>query len=213
MIVHVWRRGIEADIGPVLVAAGDDEIAQVIRGVGGHVMLTNPQLRSGSERVHAALEQYDPKEDFDVVVNLQGDLPTIDPMIIQKLLIPLQDENVDITTAATVIRDSAELQSSNVVKVVLGQQKRGSTGRALYFSRACVPFGPGPHYHHIGVYAFQRRSLNNYIALGQSKLEERERLEQLRAIEAGMWVEAVIVDTEPLGVDTAADLERARQIL
>jgi len=215
MIVQVWQRAIEADIGPVLVACGDVEIAEVIKSVGGNAFLTDPDLPSGSDRVHKALTVFDPDGRYNLVINLQGDLPTINPALISASLKPFDDLKVDITTLAAEITDQRERADKNVVKVVLSfPSETSDIGRALYFSRAMVPFNSvGPHYHHIGVYGFKRNILDKFVSLPESRLESLEKLEQLRALEAGMRIDVALVDTVPIGVDTPADLDRARACL
>ena len=213
MIVHVWRRAVAAGVGPVVVACGDAVIADAIRAAGGDVVMTDPNLASGSDRVHQAVERIDPDGVHDAVINVQGDLPTIEPEIIAAALAPLGEPGVDIATLAAVITEPRERTDPNVVKAVLALAAGATTGRALYFSRAAVPSGEGPLYHHIGLYAFRRAALARFVALPESVLERRERLEQLRALEAGMRIDAALVDTVPLGVDTPADLARARSIL
>jgi 3-deoxy-manno-octulosonate cytidylyltransferase (CMP-KDO synthetase) len=213
MIVHVWRRAVAADVGPVLVACGDAAIADAIRAAGGDAVMTDPALPSGSDRVHQAVERSDPGGDHDAVINVQGDLPTIEPAVIAAALAPLAEPEVDIATLAAVITEARERSDPNVVKAVLAVADGATAGRALYFSRASVPSGDGPLYHHIGLYAFRRTALARFVALPQGVLERRERLEQLRALEAGMRIDAALVDTVPLGVDTPADLARARSIL
>ncbi len=213
MIVHVLRRAESAKVGPVLVACGDQAIADAVTAAGGHVVMTDPDLPSGSDRVYAALEMFDPNGEHDVVVNLQGDLPTIDPAVIKAVLTPLSNTAVDVATLVTEIADETERLDSNAVKVVVGLADRETVGRALYFSRAPVPTGEGAHYHHIGIYAYRREALRRFVDLPESVLEKRENLEQLRALEAGMRIDVALVDTIPDGVDTPADLERAREIL
>ncbi len=213
MIVHVWRRAVAADVGPVLVACGDAVIADAIRAAGGDAVMTDPDLRSGSDRVHQAVERIDPDGAHDAVINVQGDLPTIGPEIIAAALTPLAEPGVDIATLAAVITKARERTDPNVVKAVLAMTDGATTGRALYFSRAAVPSGEGPFYYHIGLYAFRRTALDRFVALPESGLERRERLEQVRALEAGMRIDVALVDTVPLGVDTPADLARARSIL
>ena len=212
MIVHVLERAGEAALGPVLVACGDREIARAVETAGGRAVMTDPDLASGSDRVLAALESVDPDGAHDVVINLQGDLPTIAPTAIAAVLEPLADPAVDIATLVAPIGDPAERDDPNVVKAALdfGDQR---TARALYFSRATVPAGEGPLYHHIGIYAFRRAALARFVALPPSGLEKRERLEQLRALEAGMRIDAALIDDVPLGVDTEADLAKARKML
>jgi 3-deoxy-manno-octulosonate cytidylyltransferase (CMP-KDO synthetase) len=213
MIVHVWRRAVEADVGPVVVACGDAAIADAIREAGGEAVMTDPDLASGSDRVHQAVERFDSEGQHDAVINVQGDLPTVDPEIITAALDALNEPGVDISTLAAVISDARERTDPNVVKAVLALTDGATTGRALYFSRATVPAGDGPLYHHIGLYAFRRAALSRFVSLPESPLEQRERLEQLRALEAGMRIDVALVDTVPLGVDTPDDLTRARSIL
>ena len=213
MIVHVWRRAVEADIGPAIVAAAEEVVAEAVRAAGGTAIMTDPDLPSGSDRVCAALAEIDPGGKHDAVVNLQGDLPTMDPASIRAALAPLGDEAVDIATLAVEITDEAERTDPNVVKAIAGFQPGRTVGRALYFTRAAAPWGDGPLYHHIGLYAWRRQALERFVALPPGILEKRERLEQLRALEAGMRIDVALVDTLPLGVDTPADLERARAML
>jgi 3-deoxy-manno-octulosonate cytidylyltransferase (CMP-KDO synthetase) len=213
MIVHVWRRAMEADIGPVVVAVAEPEIAAAIRDAGGIAVLTDPQHPSGSDRIHEAAMRHDPDGRHDVIVNLQGDLPAIDPAAIRMACAPLDQAAVDIATLATEIHDEAERGDPNVVKAVISLQPAARIGRALYFSRNLVPSGQGPHWHHIGIYAYRRAALARFVGLQPGILERRERLEQLRALENGMRIDAGLVDTVPLGVDTPADLARIRQIL
>lgn len=213
MIVHCWRRAMEAEVGPVIVACAEAEIADAIESVGGTAVLTSADLPSGSDRAAAALATIDPDGAYDSVVNLQGDLPTLDPVSVRAAFTALSTPGVDIATLACPITVEEERTNPNVVKAVIALQPGATQGRALYFSRATVPTGEGDHYHHIGLYAFRRAALTRFVALPVSGLEKRERLEQLRALEAGMRIDAALVDTVPLGVDTPADLERARAIL
>ncbi len=213
MIVHVLRRAEEAAVGPVLVACAEAEIAEAVRAAGGRAVLTPPDLASGSDRVHAALAEVDPGAEFDVVVNLQGDLPTLSAATMGAVLAPLAEPAVDIATLACEIADPAERGDGNVVKAVVALAPGARTGRALYFSRQPVPGGPGPLFHHIGIYAFRRAALERFVELPPGVLETREGLEQLRALEAGMRIDVALVDEVPLGVDTPADLERARELL
>ncbi len=210
MIVHVWRRAMQADVGPVVVACAEREIADAVTAAGGTAMLTRADHASGSDRIFEALSRFDPEGRHDVVVNLQGDLPTLDPTLVRAALLPLDDEDVDIATLVAPIVDPAESVDPNVVKVALSLRDDRTIGRALYFSRAAVPWGQGPLWHHIGLYAYRREALCRFVALPPGVLERRERLEQLRALENGMRTDAAVVDTVPLGVDTQADLERAR---
>ncbi len=213
MIVHVWRRAMEADAGPVIVACADFEIVDAVKAAGGDAIFTNPAHVSGSDRVFEALHTVDPLKKHDCVINLQGDLPTIEAATVKASLLPLADAAVDIATLAAPITDENERGDPNVVKAVLSLAEGGRSGRALYFSRAAGPSGDGPHYHHIGVYAFRRQALDRFVRLPRGDLEQQESLEQLRALEAGMRIDAQLVDTVPLGVDTPADLERARDLL
>jgi 3-deoxy-manno-octulosonate cytidylyltransferase (CMP-KDO synthetase) len=210
VIVHVWRRAMQADVGPVVVACAEREIADAVTAAGGTAMLTRADHASGSDRIFEALSRFDPQRRHDVVVNLQGDLPTLDPTLVRAALLPLDDEDVDIATLVAPIVDPAESVDPNVVKVALSLRHDRTIGRALYFSRAAVPWGEGPLWHHIGLYAYRREALSRFVALPPGVLERRERLEQLRALENGMRIDAAVVDTVPLGVDTQADLERAR---
>ena len=213
MIVHVMRRGLEADIGPVAVAAGDPEIVEAVRAAGGMAILTDPSLPRGSDRVHAALAILDPQGRHDVVVNLQGDLPTIPPDYLRAVLSPLADPAIDIATLVAPITDPAEAAASQVVKAACAFDRGRAVSPALYFSRAAIPWGEGPLWHHIGIYAFRRQALARFVALPESPLERRESLEQLRALEAGMRISCARVEHAPFGVDTPEDLERARAAL
>ncbi|NQU59576.1 MAG: 3-deoxy-manno-octulosonate cytidylyltransferase [Rhodospirillales bacterium] len=213
MIVHVWRRAMEADIGPVIVACADFEIIDAVKEAGGDAIYTNPAHASGSDRVFEALHTVDPLKKHDVVVNIQGDLPTLDAAVVQASLEPLANAGVDIATLAAEITLEAERDNPNVVKAVIAKADGANTGRALYFSRARVPSGDVPLYHHIGLYAFRREALETFVKLPPGNLERQEKLEQLRALENGMRIDVRLVDTVPLGVDTPADLERAREML
>jgi 3-deoxy-manno-octulosonate cytidylyltransferase (CMP-KDO synthetase) len=210
MIVHVWRRAMEAGVGPVVVACAEQEIADAIQRAGGRAVLTRPDHPSGSDRVHEAVEALDPKGAHDVVLNVQGDLPAFDPALLRAVLAVLDDPFIDIATLAVAIADDAERASPSVVKAVVSASEGARRGRALYFSRSAVPWGEGPLYHHIGLYAFRRHALARFVSLPPTPLELRERLEQLRALENGMRIEVAFVDTVPLGVDTPDDLARAR---
>ena len=213
MIVHVWRRAVEARIGPVVVAAGERAIADAVERAGGRAVLTDPKHPSGSDRIFEALGIVDPAGAHDVVVNLQGDLPAIDPAQIRAVMAPLADPAVDIATLVAECGEDYERREPSVVKCALAFAPGTRVARALYFSRAPVPAGAGPLYHHIGLYAFRRQALARFVALPPSPLERREKLEQLRALEAGMRIDAALVDHVPFGVDTPADLERARALL
>jgi 3-deoxy-manno-octulosonate cytidylyltransferase (CMP-KDO synthetase) len=216
MIVHVWRRAVEAGVGPVIVACAESRIAEAVEAAGGRAVLTDPAHPSGSDRIHEALTRLDPERRHDVIVNVQGDLPTIEPALLRAALTPFADPGVDIATLACVIRAEEDRHDPNVPKVVAAFRPDAPPGtivRALYFSRNTVPAGPGEHYFHIGLYAYRRAALDRYVALPPGVLEQRERLEQLRALEAGMRIDVVLVDTVPLGVDTPAHLALAREML
>ncbi|MCY4318445.1 MAG: 3-deoxy-manno-octulosonate cytidylyltransferase [Alphaproteobacteria bacterium] len=208
LIIHVLERAVEADVGPVLVACSELEVAEAVRAAGGAAAMTDPDLLSGSDRIRAALDIFDPGRRFDRIVNLQGDLPTVPPGDIRAALALLDDLQTDIGTVAARIVREEERDDPNVVKAVFGLH-----GRALYFTRATAPSGPGPLFHHIGLYAWRRAALERFTTLPPSQLEQRERLEQLRALEAGMRISVAVVDSVPLGVDTPADLARAREFI
>ncbi|PPC99221.1 MAG: 3-deoxy-manno-octulosonate cytidylyltransferase [Hyphomicrobium sp.] len=212
MIVRVWERAMAANAGRVIVATDSDQIAAAIAAVGGEAIMTRADHPSGSDRVFEAVSKADPQKSSSVIVNLQGDLPTLDPILITACLAPLDDPATDIATLAAVINEADEKTNPNVVKAV-GTPMTDNRLRALYFTRAAAPSGDGPLYHHIGIYAYRRNSLERFVGLPPSPLELREKLEQLRALEAGMRIDVAIVDTVPLGVDTPADLERARRML
>jgi 3-deoxy-manno-octulosonate cytidylyltransferase (CMP-KDO synthetase) len=212
MIVHVLRRAEEAGIGRVAVATDAPEIADAVTSHGGEAVMTRTDHPSGSDRIFEALGKLDPMGQTPIVINLQGDFPTIQPGQIRAVLAPLQDPAVDIATLAAQIHTEEENTNPNVVKVV-GSPLGGSRLRALYFTRATAPYGDGPRYHHIGLYAYRRPALVRFVGLPPSPLEQREKLEQLRALEAGMRIDVTVVETVPRGVDTAADLETARRIL
>jgi 3-deoxy-manno-octulosonate cytidylyltransferase (CMP-KDO synthetase) len=212
MIVHVWRRAMEAGIGPVAIATDAPEIAEAVTRAGGQAVLTRADHASGSDRIFEAVEKLDPEGRHDVVVNVQGDLPTVDPAAIAASIAPLLDPAVDLATLVAIIEREEERTNPNVVKMV-GSEVAPGRFRALYFTRATAPYGEGPLYHHIGLYAYRRKALQRFVGLPPSPLELREKLEQLRALEAGMRIDAVVVDDVPLGVDTPHDLDRAREII
>jgi 3-deoxy-manno-octulosonate cytidylyltransferase (CMP-KDO synthetase) len=212
MIAHVWRRAVEAGVGPVLVAADEAAIVSAIEAVGGRAILTRADHASGSDRIFEALNAFDADGRHDVIVNVQGDLPTIEASAVRAAVRPLDDDEVDIATLATPITRALERDDPNVVKAV-GTEIAPGRLRALYFTRARAPSGEGPLLHHIGLYAYRREALARFVALPPSPLERREKLEQLRALEAGMRIDIALIDTPPLGVDTPRDLERARQML
>jgi 3-deoxy-manno-octulosonate cytidylyltransferase (CMP-KDO synthetase) len=215
MIIHVWRRAIAAEVGPVIVACGDQAIADTVEAAGGQAVLTDPSLPTGSDRIHAAIMRLDPGRAYDGVINVQGDLPTLDPTAIGAALTGLADPETDIATLAATIEDEAALHDTSVNKVVAGFIDPIKPARALYFSKAIVPWGTGPYYEHIGLYAYRRAALERFVALPRGVLEQREHLEQLRALEAGMRISVSLIEVARLGVqvDTPADLARARQLM
>jgi 3-deoxy-manno-octulosonate cytidylyltransferase (CMP-KDO synthetase) len=213
MIVHVWKRAMEADIGRVIVATDDAAIADPVKAAGGEAVLTRTDHASGSDRIAEALQIADPDREIEFVVNLQGDLPALDPSYLTACVEILENGDADIATLAAIETDTEAASNPNMVKVVGTPIPDSRHLRALYFTRSLVPAGDGPYHHHIGIYAYRRAALEKFIALPPSHLEQRERLEQLRALEAGMRIEVAIVDGCPVGVDTPADLERARNIL
>jgi len=213
MIVHVWHRAIEAGIGRVIVATDDAAIVSAIEAAGGEAVLTRADHASGSDRIAEALEIADPDREIDFVVNLQGDLPALDPAYLRACIEILEHGDADIATLAAIEPDREVASNPNMVKVIGTPMPDSRHLRALYFTRSLAPSGDGPYYHHIGIYAYRRAALEKFIALPPSLLEQRERLEQLRALEAGMRIDVAIVDGCPVGVDTPADLERARNIL
>jgi 3-deoxy-manno-octulosonate cytidylyltransferase (CMP-KDO synthetase) len=212
MILHVFDRAEEAGIGEVAVATDDGTIRKAVEDAGGRVLMTSSDHQTGSDRIFEALGKADPAGRVSIVVNLQGDLPTIEPESIRRVVEPLSDPAVDIATLAVEITDAEEKTNPNVVKVV-GTPVGERHLRALYFTRATAPANDGPLYHHIGIYAYRRAALERFVKLPQATLEKREKLEQLRALENGMRIDVAIVDAVPLGVDTPADLEKARALL
>jgi len=212
MIVHVWRRAMEAQLGTVVVAADDARIIAAVEAAGGRAAMTGDRHQSGSDRIFEALGQVDPDRRHDVVINVQGDLPSVAPETIRAAAALLTDPAVDIGTVCAPIARADERTDPNVVKVV-GSPLAPGRMRALYFTRATAPHGEGPLFHHIGLYAYRRAALERFVALATSPLEQREKLEQLRALEAGMRIDVAIVGEVPLGVDTPHDLERARAML
>jgi 3-deoxy-manno-octulosonate cytidylyltransferase (CMP-KDO synthetase) len=212
MIVHVLRRAEAAKIGRVAVATDTPEIAAAVTSHGGQAVMTRADHPSGSDRIYEALGKLDPRGETEIVVNLQGDFPTIHPENIRSVLTPLADPAVDIATLAAEIHTEEESTNPNVVKMV-GSLVSPRRFRALYFTRATAPWGDGPRYHHVGLYAYRRQALERFVSLPPSALEQQEKLEQLRALEAGMRIDVTIVDTVPRGVDTPADLETTRLIL
>ncbi len=210
MIVHVWRRAVEAKVGHVLVAAGDLAIAEAIRKAGGDAMVTEPNLPSGSDRVAAVLKLRDPQQRYSHIVNLQGDLPTIDPLAVQRCLAGLTNETVDISTIAALIHDPADVARPQIVKAIAPLGDHREVAFARDFVRQVGEAHHPPYWHHIGVYAYRRESLERFVRLPQSLREKERSLEQMRALDNGMKIAVVRVDSVPLGVDTPADLEAAR---
>ena len=213
MIVHVLERAEAAALGPVVVACAEPAIAEAVTGAGGRAVLTRPDHASGSDRIFEALQAIDPAGEHDAVVNLQGDLPTIDPALPARALALLANPAVDVGTLAAEIAGPAERTDPNVVKAVVSHRPGAAHGRALYFTRASAPAGDGPLWHHIGLYAYRREALARFVSLPPSPLERRERLEQLRVLEDGMRIELAFVETVPLGVDTPAQLAQARALI
>ena len=212
MIVHVWRRAVEAGCGPVVVATDAEPVRDAILKAGGDALMTSPNHPSGSDRVFEAVLERDPGAKLSSVVNLQGDLPTLDPALVRACLAALAEGEADIGTIAAKIVREEERTDPNVVKVVGTPLRDGRMLRALYFTRATAPYGEGPLYHNIGIYAYRRSALARFVSLPPSPLELQEKLEQLRALEAGFRINVGLVDTVPLGVDTPPDLERARKL-
>jgi 3-deoxy-manno-octulosonate cytidylyltransferase (CMP-KDO synthetase) len=215
MIVHVWRRAVAAEIGPVVVACGDRAIADAVEAAGGRAVMTDPGQPTGSDRIHEAIAHIDPGRAHDAVINVQGDLPMLDPAAVRVAVAGLADPGTDIATLAAIIEDEAALHDTSVNKVVAGFADPARPARALYFSKAIVPWGPGPHYEHIGLYAYRRGALERFVGLPRGVLEQREHLEQLRALEAGMRISVSLIEASRLGVqvDTPADLARARRLM
>jgi 3-deoxy-manno-octulosonate cytidylyltransferase (CMP-KDO synthetase) len=214
MIVHVWRRAVAAEVGPVVVACGDRAIADSVEAAGGRAVMTDPGHPTGSDRIQEAIAHLDPGRTFDAVINVQGDLPLLDPAAVRIAFDGLDDPETDIATLAALIEDEAALADTSVNKVVAGFADPARPARALYFSKAVVPWGAGPHYEHIGLYAYRREALERFVGLPRGVLEQREYLEQLRALEGGMRISVSLIQPDRLGVqvDTPADLERARQL-
>ncbi len=226
MIIQVMKRAQASGIGRVVVACDGEEIAGAVRGAGGEAVLTDADLPSGSDRIFQALSKIDPDKNHDVIINVQGDMPCLDPQIIKQVFTVLENLEVDIATLAAIITKEDEKNDPAVVKIVMSHESqvmreekipmthdpKPMTARALYFSRAPIPYGEGDLYHHIGIYAYRRQALEKFVSLPPSILEVREKLEQLRALEAGMRIDVAVVDTVPLGVDTQESLEKARKI-
>lgn len=217
MIVHCMRRAQAAGVAPVVVACGDQAIFDTVKAAGGTAVMTRSDHPSGSDRVFEAVEKLDPQGDYDVVINLQGDLPSLDPKVVAAVLKPLDDPAVDIATLVVEIADPAERRNPDAPRAAVAFAPDSRRARALYFSRSAVAW-PGeddslPLYYHLGIYGFRRKALARFVSLPQTVLEQREHLEQLRALEDGMRIDVWRVDTLPLGVDTPADLAKARELL
>ncbi len=213
MIVHVWRRAMEAKLGHVLVAAGESEIATAIQNAGGDAIVTEPGLKSGSDRVAAALALRDSERTYQHVLNLQGDLPTVDPLTIRRCLAGLTNDSVDISTVATEIHHAADRDNPNIVKAIAPLNTEREVAFARDFVRTLSADHAAPFWHHIGIYAYKRASLERFVALPQSEREKERSLEQMRALDNGMKIAVVQVDSNPLGVDTPQDLDVARRLL
>jgi 3-deoxy-manno-octulosonate cytidylyltransferase (CMP-KDO synthetase) len=212
LIQHVVERALEADIGPVVLATDHQDIQAAVANTGVHCVMTDPALPSGSDRIFRALELFDTDKKFDVAINIQGDLPNISAQAIKASLDPLKEEFYDVATVAAVIKNPEELTNINVVKIALSTKESGNH-HGLYFSRSLIPHGEGPHYHHIGLYAYKRHAIERFVTLQPSPLEVQERLEQLRLLENGMNIGVKLVKDIPLTIDTQADLDRARLIM
>ncbi|MEZ5668234.1 MAG: 3-deoxy-manno-octulosonate cytidylyltransferase [Alphaproteobacteria bacterium] len=213
LIVQVLRRAVEAGVGPVVVACCDAPVAEVVTAAGGRAVMTDPDHPSGSDRIWEALGKVDPEGAYDTVLNLQGDLPTIPPSDVAATLDALRTSDADVATIAAEISNARDRAAPSVVKAIVSLAPGAIQGPALYFTRTTAPSGDGPHYHHIGIYAYRRQALQRFVALPPAPLEQRERLEQLRLLENGMRITCRIVETVPLGVDTPEDLEEARRQL
>ena len=215
MIERVYLQAVKADMGQVYVACDGAEIAEVINKSGGKAIITDPALPSGTDRIYAALKQVDVKGEFDIVVNLQGDLPAIDPEVIKAAVNALINSNSDIATVASVIKNKSEITNPNVVKIAIGfnADENNKKGQALYFSRSAIPYGSSEYYHHIGIYAYKKSALMKFVSLKPSGLEKIESLEQLRALENNMKITVQIVNSHPLSVDTKEDLEAIKKFI
>lgn len=211
MVVQVMRRALESGVGEVIVACDGEEIARAVQAAGGVAVITDPNHPSGSDRIWEVVDGRSARP--SIIINLQGDLPTFEPKLLHDLLAPLQNPAVDMTTLAAQITRAEEHENPSVVKAIIALKDNEKTGRALYFTRSTTPANDGPRYHHIGVYAYRYAALKTFVSLPPSPLELREKLEQLRALEAGLRIDVSVVDTVPLGVDTPEDLARARAML
>lgn len=213
MIVRVFEQAKMANLGEIIVACDCQEIATAVENAGGKAIITDPNLPSGTDRIFAAMLKMPNYQDFEVIVNLQGDLPTIDPKVIIAAAQAASQESVDIATVASVIKNMDEINNPNVVKIAIAFLENPTLGQALYFSRSPIPHGAGDYYHHIGIYAYKRKALERFVNLKPSKLEKRESLEQLRALENQMKIAVQIVEAHPLSVDTKEDLEKVKFFL
>jgi 3-deoxy-manno-octulosonate cytidylyltransferase (CMP-KDO synthetase) len=213
MIVHVWKRACQSNIGPVIVACGDSEILEEIEKRGGKAILTNPKLPSGSDRVYSAAKIFDPSGEFEFIINVQGDQPTLDPNHIARTVDALEDSNANMSTLVTLIKDKKDINDPSVIKVAIDFLENKKIANAVYFSRNPIPSGDGPMYHHVGIYGFTRQSLEEFVNFPPTDLEKREKLEQLRALSNGFKISAYLVDHSPPSVDTPEDLERVKKIL
>ena len=215
MIVHVMKRAQESKLGRVIIACSEGEVRDAVTAAGGEAVMTDPDLPSGSDRILAALKHVDPTGAHRAVINVQGDLPTLDPALVTMAAKLLENPAVHVATLGAVITRDEEINNPNVVKAVaeIDFAKGDKQGRALYFTRTTAPSGDGPLLHHIGLYAYQRAALETFVASAPSVLDRREKLEQLRALALGMRIDIAVADTVPLGVDTPADLSRAREML
>ncbi len=212
MITRVFEQAKKANLGEVIVACDSQEIASAIGNIGGNAIITDPDLPSGTDRIFAALLKVPNYQDFDIIINLQGDLPVIDPKVIIAAANAALQNSTDIATVASVIKNIDEVSNPNVVKIAISfyQEKMG---RAIYFSRSPIPHNAKTHYHHIGIYAYKRLALEKFVNLKPSELEKTESLEQLRALENQMQISVQIVDSHPISVDTKEDLERVKFFL
>lgn len=213
MIIHVWKRAKESGLGRVVVAAGEKEIVDAVVKAGGEAVLTDAELPTGSDRIYQALSRLDPDKKHDAVMNVQGDVPTLEPEYIRACFDALENPQVDIATLVTPITLPEDIQASQIVKAVMELKAGEKTGRAVYFTRIPAPSGDGPYYCHVGIYAYRRKALEAFVKAPRGVLEARESLEQLRGLAMGLRYDAALVDTLPLGVDTPEDLEKARAIL
>jgi 3-deoxy-manno-octulosonate cytidylyltransferase (CMP-KDO synthetase) len=213
MIVRVMERARDCGIGPVVIAASDQQIVDAVEKAGGKAVLTDPNLATGSDRIYAALSAIDPDKKFDAVINVQGDEPMLEPHLITEAFDLLKNSAVDIGTLVIKIKNEEELKAPQCVKAVLEIKGGETAGRALYFTRLPAPSGQGPHYRHIGLYAYRREALEKFVKAPQGSLEKSESLEQLRALGMGLRIDAALVDTLSFGIDTPEDLERARRMI